>query len=173
MEPRVVARSLACRRAARTTRRLRLQVVVISTSLMVCLVPVRALAQQSTDGHEIRSPDIIAQSSGQVTLDAEASAAVRGTVTDASGASVTGSEVSLSPADGTSPRTTTTGTNGEFSFTKILPGSYLLRVKAENFAPSIVVVDSTSDLRAPRRPRSSNYSARETQGSVHRHFQAG
>jgi hypothetical protein len=102
---------------------------------MVCLVPVRALAQQSTDGHEIRSPDIIAQSSGQVTLDAEASAAVRGTVTDASGASVTGSEVSLSPADGTSPRTTTTGTNGEFSFTKILPGSYLLRVKAENFAP--------------------------------------
>ena len=135
MDPRVAARSLACRRAARTTQRLRLRVVVICTSLMVCLVPVRALAQQSTDGHEIRSPDIIAQSSGQVTLDAEASANIRGTVTDASGASVTGAEVSLSPADGTSARTTTTGANGEFSFAKILPGSYSVRVKAENFAP--------------------------------------
>jgi Carboxypeptidase regulatory-like domain len=120
VDPRAVARSLAARRGTGTAHSLRLCGVLIATSL-VCLVPASAVAQQPTDGHEIRSPDLIPHSSGQITPDAEASANITGIVTDASSASVTGAEVSLSDGDGTSPRTTTTGTSGEFRFTRSFP----------------------------------------------------
>jgi hypothetical protein len=136
VNPRVVPPSLACRRAIRTAARcLRLCAVFVAASFAVCLVPTTALAQQETDGREIRSPDIDPQASAQGGPNAEALSNVTGTVADQSGASVTDAEVSLSHVDGTSPRTTITQANGDFIFTKILPGSYSVRVKAQNFAP--------------------------------------
>ncbi|MFZ0884163.1 MAG: carboxypeptidase-like regulatory domain-containing protein [Candidatus Acidiferrales bacterium] len=56
-------------------------------------------------------------------------------VLDASGASVSGAEVSLRHPDGRELEETASGAKGEFSFTKIPAGSYLLSVKAQGFAP--------------------------------------
>jgi hypothetical protein len=64
----------------------------------------------------------------------EASASVAGTVLDASGASVSGAEVSLLPRDGTPIQTQVSEAHGEFTFSKVLPGSYLVIVNAAGFA---------------------------------------
>ena len=66
---------------------------------------------------------------------AEGSANVAGTVLDVSGGSVSGAEVSLTHGDGTQPHTMVSEANGDFNFTKILPGSYLVTVNAKGFAP--------------------------------------
>lgn len=62
-------------------------------------------------------------------------ATVEGVVLDESGASVSGADVSLRRADGAESQEMASGTNGEFSFTKIPAGSYLVSVNAEGFAP--------------------------------------
>ena len=51
-----------------------------------------------------------------------------------SGASVPGAQVSLMHKDGTELHTMVSEANGEFNFTKILPGSYLVIVNAKGFA---------------------------------------
>jgi Carboxypeptidase regulatory-like domain len=56
-------------------------------------------------------------------------------VLDVSGASVAGAEVSLTHEDGTQSHTMVSDANGEFSFTEIVPGSYLVVVNAKGFAP--------------------------------------
>ncbi|HEX8878901.1 MAG TPA: carboxypeptidase-like regulatory domain-containing protein, partial [Candidatus Acidoferrum sp.] len=75
------------------------------------------------------------KSSAQQSLFAEGSANVAGTVLDVSGAAVPGAEVSLMHGDGTQLRAIVSEANGEFSFTKIPPGSYLVMVSAKGFAP--------------------------------------
>ena len=54
---------------------------------------------------------------------------------DLSGASVSGAKVNLKHSDGTQSRNVVSDANGEFSFVKILAGSYLVVVNAEGFAP--------------------------------------
>jgi Carboxypeptidase regulatory-like domain len=107
------------------------------------MVPAPALAQQQTAerGTIGRSlPDALlpysdAQNSTQRTPPAEGSASVAGTVLDVSGASISGADVSLIHGDGTQLLTMVSEANGEFSFTKIPAGSYLVTVNAYGFAP--------------------------------------
>jgi hypothetical protein len=54
---------------------------------------------------------------------------------DLSGATVSGADVDLMHSDGTQSHTMLSDANGEFSFLKILPGSYLVVVRAKGFAP--------------------------------------
>ncbi len=106
------------------------------------MVPVSALAQQQSAGLEVSGgslldaplPNFGLQNSAQQTLSAEGSASVVGTVLDVRGASVPGAQVSLMHKDGTELHTIVSEANGEFTFTKILPGSYLVIVNAEGFA---------------------------------------
>jgi uncharacterized lipoprotein YbaY len=56
-------------------------------------------------------------------------------VLDASGATVSGADVSLMQEDGTQVHTIVSEANGEFNFTKIPAGSYLVTVNAKSFAP--------------------------------------
>jgi hypothetical protein len=66
--------------------------------------------------------------------EAEGAASVEGVVLDASGATVSGAAVSLRREDGGELQEIASGTNGEFSFTKIPAGSYLVSVSADGFA---------------------------------------
>jgi len=59
---------------------------------------------------------------------------VTGIVLDTSGASVPGAQVSVMHEDGTELHTMMSGANGEFDFTKIPPGSYLVIVNSKDFA---------------------------------------
>jgi hypothetical protein len=60
--------------------------------------------------------------------------ALRGTVTDASGALVAGAEVRLISAQTGVERTTTTAPDGRFAFEMLLPGEYGLQVSAPAMA---------------------------------------
>jgi hypothetical protein len=143
-EPLTVASSLPRKRASRRqTLCPRLHAIFVCASLLLCLVPKSALAQQQTAGSGISShslPDVPLpksgpQSSAQQSHAAEGSASVAGTVLDVSGASVSGAQVSLTHEDGTQLHTVVSEANGEFNFTRILPGSYLVVVNAKGFAP--------------------------------------
>jgi hypothetical protein len=142
-EPRTAASSLPWKRALRKAARLCLHVVFASASLLLCMVPASALAQQRTAGRGIISrslpdaalPHSDPQDSAQQTPPAEGSASVAGTVLDVSGAAVPGANVRLIHGDGTQLLTMVSEANGEFNFTKILAGSYLVTVNAYGFAP--------------------------------------
>jgi hypothetical protein len=54
---------------------------------------------------------------------------------DLSGATISGANVNLMHSDGTQSHAMVSDANGEFSFLKILPGSYLVVVNAKGFAP--------------------------------------
>jgi hypothetical protein len=120
-----------------------LPAVFASASLLLCMVPASALAQQQTAGRGITSrslPDATLrhagpQNSAQPTPPAEGSASVAGTVLDVSGAAVPGANVSLMHGDGTQLLTMVSEENGEFNFTKIPAGSYLVTVNSYGFAP--------------------------------------
>jgi len=56
-------------------------------------------------------------------------------VLDVSGATVSGADVRLMHEDGTQLHTMVSEANGEFAFTKIPAGSYLVTVNAKGFAP--------------------------------------
>jgi len=107
------------------------------------MVPASALAPQQTAGRGIISrflPDVPLphsgpQNSAQQTPPAEGSASVAGTVLDVSGAAVSGANVSLIHGDGTQLLAMLSEANGEFNFTKIPAGSYLVIVNAKGFAP--------------------------------------
>jgi carboxypeptidase family protein len=142
-EPRAVASSLPWKRALRKAARPCLHAVFASASLLLCMVPACALAQQQTAerGTISRSlpdaplPHSDPQNSADQTPPAEGSASVTGTVLDVSGASVPGANVSLIHGDGTQLLAMVSEANGEFSFTKIPAGSYLVTVDAKGFAP--------------------------------------
>jgi hypothetical protein len=138
-----VASSLVYKRASRKGPRVCLPAVLASALLLLCMVPTRAIAQQQIAVRETSSrslPDApLAKtdpenSAHEISL-AEGSTSVAGTVLDISGAAVPDAEVSLSHQDGTELHTMVSGADGEFNFTKILPGSYLVVVNAKGFAP--------------------------------------
>ena len=121
----------------------RIHTVLASASLLLCMLPASALAQQRT-GEPAKSstslpdaplPKAEPQNSGQQTLREEGSASVAGTVLDVSGATVSGADVSLMQRDGTQLHTMVSEADGEFTFTKIPAGSYLVTVNAKGFAP--------------------------------------
>ena len=64
---------------------------------------------------------------------AQATTSVRGTVSDPSGGAIVGATVTLANADSKIERTLNTGTQGEYQFLLIPPGSYTLTVKAAGF----------------------------------------
>jgi Carboxypeptidase regulatory-like domain len=125
--------------------RLFLYAVHGSALLLLCVFAESALAQQSTDRRASSStflpdtprPNPDPQRSIQQTFAADESGSVAGTVLDASGGSISGADVSLMHEDGTQVHTTASEANGEFAFTKIPAGSYLVIVNAKGFAPFI------------------------------------
>ncbi|HEY6263576.1 MAG TPA: carboxypeptidase-like regulatory domain-containing protein [Candidatus Acidoferrum sp.] len=111
----------------------RLHAVLACASLLLCLVPASAPAQQQNAGlGDIRStlPDAPL---AKTTVNEDLSS-VAGTVLDLSGASVPDADVSLMHRDGTQLHTMVSDANGEFSFIQILPGSYRVIVSAKGFA---------------------------------------
>jgi carboxypeptidase family protein len=142
-EPHTAASFLPWNRAFRMAPCCRLYFVIARASLLLCMVSASALAQQQTAGSGISSrslpdaplPGFAPRSSAQPLVSAEGSGSVAGTVLDANGATVAGAEVSLTHQDGTQLHTMVSEANGEFNFAEILPGSYLVIVNAEGFAP--------------------------------------
>jgi hypothetical protein len=65
---------------------------------------------------------------------AQATTSVRGTVTDPSGSAVVGANVVLANTESKTERTATTGTQGEYQFLFLSPGTYTLKVTATGFA---------------------------------------
>ncbi len=120
-----------------------LHAVLFTTSLLAWFVPANALAQQQTSAREISNrslpnapiPNSNQRNSAPQTPPAEGSASVAGTVLDVSGATVSGADVRLMHEDGTQLHTMVSEANGEFAFTKIPAGSYLVTVNAKGFAP--------------------------------------
>jgi len=141
-EPRMVAASLPGKRVLRKAPCARFHAVLASASLLLCMVPTNALAQQQVAGRETSSrslPDAPLakkdpQNSAQQAPLEEGSASVAGTVLDISGAAVPGAVVNLTHQDGTEMHTMVSEEDGEFNFTKIPPGPYLVVVKANGFA---------------------------------------
>ena len=68
----------------------------------------------------------------------EGTAALRGTITDPSGAVVPAATVSIANQEtGLNRRTTTTGESGDYVFTSLTPGLYRITVEAANFKKSV------------------------------------
>lgn len=109
-----------------------LHAVLAGVSLLLCILPTGALAQQQPAAREISTRSLADAPLPNSGL--EGSASVLGTVFDISGASVSGAEVSLMHEDGTELHTIVSGANGEFNFTQIPAGSYLVIVNAKDFA---------------------------------------
>lgn len=141
--PRTSAPFLPWNRALRNAGCPRFRAVLASASLLLSVVSASAHAQQQTAESEITSrslpdaplPKSLQQGSARQLLSVEGSASVVGTVLDASGATVPGAVVNLTQGDGTQLHTLVSDANGEFNFTEIVPGSYLLIVNAQGFAP--------------------------------------
>jgi Carboxypeptidase regulatory-like domain len=133
-ESQMIVLSRGWKSASRKVPRPRLCVFVACALLMPCLVPATALAQQQATGPEDRG-SFLSEGASPETTGTDGSANVAGTVLDVSGASVSGAEVSLLHSDGTEFRNMLSGVNGEFNFTTIPSGSYVVLVKAKNFAP--------------------------------------
>ena len=71
---------------------------------------------------------------------------------DLSGATVPGAKINLVHSDGTQSHNMVSDADGEFSFTKILPGSYLVVVNARGFAPFTSTQFLATDQRVYRVP---------------------
>jgi carboxypeptidase family protein len=120
----------------------RLHTVLASASLLLCMIPASALAQERSDARASSSslpyaplPKLDPQNLAQQTPAAEGSASVTGTVLDVSGATVSGADVGLMHGNGTQLHTMVSEAKGEFNFTKLPAGSYLVTVNARGFAP--------------------------------------
>jgi len=132
-DPHTVASSLPRKRALRKTPCPGLHAVLACASLLLCLVPPSAFAEQQTAGLGVSRSSLPDAPLAKTTA-TEESASVAGTVLDLSGASVPDADVSLMHKDGTQLHSMVSDTNGEFSFVKILPGSYLVIINAKGFA---------------------------------------
>jgi hypothetical protein len=141
---RLVASSLVWRRALTKTTWLRPPAVLtFALLLLLCAITAIANAQQQTVGPGTNSsslpdapqPRSDHQSAAEQTRSAQGSASVSGVVLDISGAAVPGAQVCLTHRDGTRLRTLNSGGNGEFAFTNLPAGSYLVIVSAKGFAP--------------------------------------
>src|ERR1700724_2212393 len=100
------------------------------------MIPASALAPQRIGARGISSPSLSdapprnadPQNLAQQKAPAEGSASVAGTVLDVRGEAISGAEVSLSHRDGTQLQKMASEANGEFNFTNISPGPYLVMV---------------------------------------------
>jgi hypothetical protein len=139
-----VASSPPWKNALRKALCLRLHAALAGVSLLLCVVPASALAQQPASARTVSDrllPDAPLPNSGLVPKDparrpisSEGSASVLGIVLDVSGASVSGAQVNLMHQDGTELHTIVSEADGGFNFTKIPAGSYLVIVNAKDFA---------------------------------------
>jgi hypothetical protein len=117
-------------------------VLTFALLLLLCAMTAIANAQQqavergsnSSSLPDSPQPQSDQQSAAEQTTSTEGSASVSGVVLDVSGAVVPGAQVSLIHRDGTQLRTLISGGNGEFAFTKLPAGSYLVIVSAKGFA---------------------------------------
>ena len=117
--------------------------VVACASLLFCMVPARTLAQKQTaslgaDNSSLPDaplPQSGPASSADLASSSDGTASVSGTVLDESGAAVPGAQVSLTRRDGEPLHMLISGANGEFVFSKLPAGSYLVLVNAKGFAP--------------------------------------
>jgi hypothetical protein len=142
-EPRTAVSPLLHKRPLKKIPRACLHAVFASTSLLLCIVPAGAFAQQQIAGHA--GPETTSGSLTEAPLakkdpalsspSAEGSASVTGTVLDISGAAVPGAEVSLTHEDGSELRMMVSDANGGFNFARIPPGPYLVVVSAQGFVP--------------------------------------
>jgi hypothetical protein len=132
-KPRTVASFLPRKRALRKVPCPRLGAVLAGASLLLCLVPVSAVAQQQTAGLGVNRSSL-PEAPPANTVVSDELASVAGTVLDLSGATVPSANVSLMDKDGTQVHTMVSEANGDFNFIKILPGSYLVIVNAKGFA---------------------------------------
>jgi Carboxypeptidase regulatory-like domain len=141
--PRAFASSAVRGRALAKTKLLRRPAVLSRASLLlVCMVAATAGAQQRTTSLEMSSnalpdaplPQVDAGEEARQSAYTEGSATVSGVVLDTSGAAIPGAQVSLTHRDGTQVRAMVSGGSGEFSFTKLPVGSYLVVINANGFA---------------------------------------
>jgi hypothetical protein len=113
------SRAMTCRpcRLPSPTAITRTRARIIAAAVVLLLAPgARTSAAQGRDRGE---PDV---------------ATVSGRVLDASGAAVAAAQVALTFADGTQSRTAT-GLDGRFTFVDVAPGSHVVTVQAQGFAP--------------------------------------
>ena len=127
--PAFVPRKRACGKSGRR----RLYFIFACASLLCFVVPASARAQEQNSAPALL-PTSLPHGLLATAPATEASASVVGTVLDASGASVSGAEVTLLPRDGTQSHLMVSESNGEFDFIAILPGSYFVIVAAKGFA---------------------------------------
>ena len=104
-----------------------------SAILLLCLFPAGAHSQQQAAGSETSSRLFREQPFGKE-LAAEDLASIEGAVLDLSGATVSGAEVSLTHRDGTTTQSMLSQVNGQFDFIRVVPGFYVVIVKADGFA---------------------------------------
>ncbi|WP_158822481.1 carboxypeptidase-like regulatory domain-containing protein [Granulicella sp. S156] len=75
------------------------------------------------------------QNSTDQAFSAKRTASVSGTVQDTTGAAIPGAKVTLKLRDGTELHQVPSGPNGEFTFTRLVAGSYSVAVHANGFTP--------------------------------------
>jgi hypothetical protein len=112
---------------------LRLHAALAGALLLLCLNPASARAQQQTSALAASRSYLPEVPPANATAP-EPLASVAGTVLDQSRSAVPGADVRLMQKDGTQLHSMVSEANGEFSFVKILPGSYLVVVNAKGFA---------------------------------------
>ena len=114
--------------------------------LLICLAATAAWGQQQAQAFEISSsslPDAPLPQAGTVheagqTAPIGGSATVSGVVLDATGAAIPGAQIILKRKDGAQVGTMISGKGGEFTFTKLYTGSYLVLIDAKGFVPLTV-----------------------------------
>jgi hypothetical protein len=139
-EPFTVFSVLSWKRTLRKAICPRFHAVLACAIVLLCLEATRTPAQLQTarlgDSRNSLPDAPLAKSDPKSSpVSVEESSSVAGTVLDVSGAGVPGAEVSLTHKDGIELRTVVSEAGGEFNFTKIAPGPYLVVVNAQGFAP--------------------------------------
>jgi hypothetical protein len=81
---------------------------------------------------------IILLLSGTVVWGQLGTSTIRGTITDSSGAALSGATVTITNLQTNLSRTLTTGSAGGYSFESIPPGDYKVEIEAKNFRKSVV-----------------------------------
>jgi len=141
--PRPVAPSQLGRRDLIKSRWL-LPSALYASPLFLCMLAATAHAQQQTAKLETSSssslpdaptPQADVQGPAEQTTSAVGTASITGTVSDTSGAAIPGAQVSVTHRDGAPLHTLFSGGRGDFAFTKLPAGSYLVIVNAKGFAP--------------------------------------
>ena len=110
--------------------------------LLFFVVSTVAIAQQQVARVSVSSdalpdapePQTGVQQGAEQSWHAEGNASIAGIVHDTAGALVAGAQVSLTQRDGRNLHTVESGANGDFTFTKLPAGSYLVIVNAKSFA---------------------------------------